>query len=62
MKNFKVSLVVDQGGDPEQDEIIVKIIAAADKHAAIDAARTLVRHEEREKAERVWAWSAQRVL
>jgi hypothetical protein len=60
MKNFKVSLVVDRGGNPERDETIVKVIAAADKHAAVDAARTLVRHEEPEKAQRIWAWSVER--
>jgi hypothetical protein len=62
MKNFKVALVVDRGGDPEQDEIIIKTVSADDKHAAVSAARRLVRHEEREKAERVWAWTVQRVL
>ena len=62
MKNFKVTLVVDQGGDPDQDETIVKTVTADDKHAAVDAARRLVRHEEREKAERVWSWTVERVL
>jgi len=60
MPEFIVHLVVDSGGDPENDEMIVKVVSASDKHAAVDTARTLVRHEEPGKAARVWAWSVER--
>jgi len=60
MQDFIVRLVVDSGGDPENDEVIVKVVSATDKHAAVETARRLVRHEEADKAARIWAWSVDR--
>ena len=60
MQDFIVHLVVDSGGDPEHDEVIVKVVSASDKHAAVETARRLVRHEEPGKAASIWAWSVKR--
>ena len=60
MHDFIVRLIIDSGGDPESDEVIVKVVSAQDKHAAVEVARRLVRHEEAEKAARIWAWSVTR--
>jgi hypothetical protein len=56
MKTYSVVLVVDSGGEPEDDEQFHFSINAADKRLALDAAMAVLKEMEPKKALKVWCW------
>ena len=54
MTTYPVSLTVDSGGVPEDDETFYFSIDAADANSALDAARALLAQTEQKKG---WSWS-----
>jgi hypothetical protein len=62
VKRYEVELVVDCGGEPEEDQRVTKVVEASDKRAAVEQARERVRDENPEVDHRkIWAWFTRRL-
>ncbi len=62
MKEYEVTMWIESDGEPEDDPQIIKTVEATDKHAALDAARIMVRDENPDLNHRkIWAWALRRI-
>ena len=62
MKKYEVTMWVESGREPEDDPKVSKFVSAADKHAALEMARILVRDENPElNYRKIWAWIIRRI-